>query len=112
MTQGVHGRVAPVASFGPFRLLSGQRVLMEGERRIRLGSRALEILLLLVERAGELVGKQELIDRVWPSIVVDDAALRCTLPPSQGSRRRPSWRALRRKCARSRLSLRRASGAP
>jgi predicted ATPase/DNA-binding winged helix-turn-helix (wHTH) protein len=76
MTQGVHNLQAQVVSFGPFRLLTGQRMLMEGEKRIRLGSRALEILLLLVERAGELVGKQELIDRVWPNIVVDEAALR------------------------------------
>jgi predicted ATPase/DNA-binding winged helix-turn-helix (wHTH) protein len=76
MTQGVRGQQAQEVSFGPFRLLSVQRVLMEGEKRIRLGSRALEILLLLVERAGELVGKHELIDRVWPNIVVDEAALR------------------------------------
>jgi predicted ATPase/DNA-binding winged helix-turn-helix (wHTH) protein len=76
MTPGVRGQRAQVVSFGPFRLLSGQRVLMEGEKRIRLGSRALEILLLLVERAGELVGRHELIDRVWPNIVVDEAALR------------------------------------
>jgi predicted ATPase/DNA-binding winged helix-turn-helix (wHTH) protein len=74
LTPGVRGQ--RVVSFGPFRLLSGQRVLMEGEKRIRLGSRALEILLLLVERAGELVGRHELIDRVWPNIVVDEAALR------------------------------------
>ena len=76
MTQGVHNLQAQVVSFGPFRLLTGQRTLMEGEKRIRLGSRALEILLLLVERAGELVSKQEIIDRVWPNIVVDEAALR------------------------------------
>jgi predicted ATPase/DNA-binding winged helix-turn-helix (wHTH) protein len=76
MTQRVHNLQAQVVSFGPFRLLTGQRTLMEGEKRIRLGSRTLEILLLLVERAGELVGKQELIDRVWPNIVVDEAALR------------------------------------
>jgi predicted ATPase/DNA-binding winged helix-turn-helix (wHTH) protein len=49
---------------------------MEGERRIRLGSRSLEILLLLVERAGELVGKHELIDRVWPNVAVDETVLR------------------------------------
>jgi hypothetical protein len=45
-----------VLTFGPFRLDPIQRVLEEGDRPVRLGSRSLEILLVLVERAGELVG--------------------------------------------------------
>jgi DNA-binding winged helix-turn-helix (wHTH) protein len=45
-----------------------QRVLREGERPVRLGSRSLEILLVLVERAGEFVGTGEIIARVWPNI--------------------------------------------
>ncbi|WP_210164435.1 winged helix-turn-helix domain-containing protein [Bradyrhizobium sp. Ai1a-2] len=65
-----------VLAFGPFRLLQVQRVLLEGTRPLRLGKRALEILFALVERAGEVVGKEELIARVWPNTVVDEAALR------------------------------------
>jgi DNA-binding winged helix-turn-helix (wHTH) protein len=65
-----------VLIFGPFSLHMSQRVLREGERPIRLGSRALEILLLLVERAGELVGKDELIARVWPNLFVEETTLR------------------------------------
>jgi hypothetical protein len=41
-------------SFGPFRLLPAQQLLLEGETPVRLGSRALEILIARVERAGEL----------------------------------------------------------
>lgn len=51
-------------AFGPFRLIPLQQQLLEGDTRVRLGSRALDILTLLVERAGELVTKSELVARV------------------------------------------------
>jgi FixJ family two-component response regulator/DNA-binding winged helix-turn-helix (wHTH) protein len=60
-------------SFGPFRLLPAQQLLLEGETPVRLGSRALEILIALVERAGELVTKGELMARVWPNTVVEES---------------------------------------
>jgi len=62
-------------TFGPFRLLPAQRLLLEDEEPVRLGSRALEILLALVERPGELIGKRELMARVWPNLVVVEANL-------------------------------------
>ena len=62
-------------SFGPFRLLPAQFLLLEGDRPVHLGSRALEILIALVERPGELIGKQELMARVWPNIFVEPANL-------------------------------------
>ena len=40
-----------------------------------LGSRALEILIVLLERPGELVSKQELMARVWPNVFVEPANL-------------------------------------
>ena len=76
MTAGTRAQQEQVCSFGPFRLLTVQRILLEGEKRIRLGSRALEILLLLVEHAGQLVGKHELIERGWPNMAVDETVLR------------------------------------
>jgi DNA-binding winged helix-turn-helix (wHTH) protein len=51
-------------------------MLLEGDKPLRLGSRALDILIALVERAGELVGKDELLARVWPSTFVEEANLR------------------------------------
>jgi predicted ATPase/DNA-binding winged helix-turn-helix (wHTH) protein len=54
-------------------------VLQEGERPVRLGSRSLEILFVLVERAGELVRTDEIIARVWPNMVVEEATLRVHL---------------------------------
>jgi predicted ATPase/DNA-binding winged helix-turn-helix (wHTH) protein len=62
--------------FGQFRLLPGQRTLLDGGAPVRIGSRALDLLTVLVERAGDIVGKDELMQRVWPHAVVDEAGLR------------------------------------
>jgi len=62
-------------AFGPFRLLSPQRLLLEGNKPVRLGSRAFEILAALIERAGEVVGKEELIARVWPQTFIEESNL-------------------------------------
>ncbi|CAB3807495.1 ATP-binding protein [Pararobbsia alpina] len=68
-----------VSSFGPFRLLSAERLLYQGDVPLRLGSRALDILILLVERAGEVVSKRDLMARAWPNLVVDECSLRVQL---------------------------------
>src|SRR6202022_635348 len=62
--------------FGSFRLIPAQRMLLDDGRPLRLGSRALDILVALVERAGETISKQELIARAWPETIVEEAALR------------------------------------
>jgi DNA-binding winged helix-turn-helix (wHTH) protein len=62
-------------SFGPFRLLPAQFLLLEGDKPVPLGSRALEILIVLLERHRELVSKQELMARVWPNLFVEPANL-------------------------------------
>ncbi|MFM0478786.1 ATP-binding protein [Paraburkholderia strydomiana] len=59
--------------FGPFVFLPGRRTLLKGQKQIRLGSRAAEILHLLVSRAGDLITKEELIAHTWPSTFVEDA---------------------------------------
>src|SRR6266851_2357714 len=81
-------------SFGPFRLLTEQRLLLEGDRPVRLGSRAFDILAALVERTGEVVGKEQLIARAWPQTFVEEAnlkiqvsALRRALGDGQGGHR-------------------------
>ncbi len=80
--------------FGSFRVLTGQRLLLAGDQPVRLGSRALDILLALLERPGELIGKHELLARVWPDMaVVEDnltvhiAALRRVLGDGIGAAR-------------------------
>jgi DNA-binding winged helix-turn-helix (wHTH) protein len=61
--------------FGPFKLLPLQRLLLKGDEQIRLGSRALDILVALTERPGQLISKNELMARVWPGIFVVPANL-------------------------------------
>jgi len=69
-------RAAPTeVSFGPFRLFPSQFLLLEGDKPVPLGSRALEILIVLLERPGVLVSKQELMARVWPNVFVEPANL-------------------------------------
>jgi predicted ATPase/DNA-binding winged helix-turn-helix (wHTH) protein len=63
-------------AFGSFRLIPAQRMLLEDGKLLRLGSRALDILVTLVERAGETIHKDQLIARTWPDTVVDEGALR------------------------------------
>src|SRR6266403_1002550 len=63
-------------AFGSFRLIPAQRMLFEDGKPLRLGSRALDILVTLVERAGETLPKEQLIARAWPDTVVDEGALR------------------------------------
>ena len=67
---------APIeVSFGPFRLLPTQFLLLEGDKPVALGGRALDILTVLLERPGELVSKQELMARVWPNVSVQPTNL-------------------------------------
>jgi predicted ATPase/DNA-binding winged helix-turn-helix (wHTH) protein len=63
-------------AFGSFRLIPAQRVLLDGDKPMRLGSRAFDILLALVERAGETLSRDQLIARTWPDTVVEEGALR------------------------------------
>jgi predicted ATPase/DNA-binding winged helix-turn-helix (wHTH) protein len=81
-------------AFGHFRLLPARRLLLAGDEPVRLGSRALEILIALLERSGELVSKDELMARVWPSTFVEEgnlkvqvAGLRRALGDRRGSNR-------------------------
>ena len=63
-------------SFGAFRLLPRQRLLLEGDRAVRLGGRAFDILTVLAENAGRVVPKEELIAKVWPKLFVEESNLK------------------------------------
>jgi DNA-binding winged helix-turn-helix (wHTH) protein len=62
--------------FGSFRLVPAQRMLLDDGKPLRLGSRALDILITLLEHAGETISKEQLIAHTWPNTFVDDSALR------------------------------------
>ncbi len=65
-----------VISFGPFSLYPGRRRLERDGAPVKLGGRSLDILLALVERAGSVVSKSDLLARVWQDVTVDESALR------------------------------------
>src|SRR5208337_4616379 len=75
-------------SFGPFRLLAERRLLLEGDKPVRLGIRVFDILAALVERAGEVVGKegpQTLVEE--SNLKIQVSALRRVLSDGQNGHR-------------------------
>lgn len=81
-------------AFGRFQMFPYRRALLGDGQPIRLGSRALDILTVLVEHAGRVVSKEELIARAWPNIFVEESnlkiqvsALRRALGDGQGGNR-------------------------
>lgn len=72
-------RAIPVGQgvqLGPFTLYPEQHQLHRSGQPVRIGSRALSLLIALVEKRGELVSKEALIARVWPETFVEEANLR------------------------------------
>jgi predicted ATPase/DNA-binding winged helix-turn-helix (wHTH) protein len=63
-------------SFGPFELSIGERALRRDGQMLPLGGRALDILIYLADRPGEVIAKQELMDQVWPDVTVEEGSLR------------------------------------
>jgi predicted ATPase/DNA-binding winged helix-turn-helix (wHTH) protein len=83
MLEAMDGQVVEVRcdprmkfSFGEFELLSSRQQLLESGRPLRVGSRAFGLLQILLENAGQLVTKDQLIASVWPGVWVDETNLR------------------------------------
>src|SRR6201999_37976 len=79
-------------AFGSFRLFPAQRNFLQDDKPVRLGSRALDVLVALVTHAGQSISKEELLSRVWRVVVVDEGSLRVhisTLRRALGDDRAP-----------------------
>lgn len=63
-------------SFGPFHLLVRGRLLTREGAPVLLGARALDLLIALISSPHEVIGKAELIARVWPDVIVEEGSLR------------------------------------
>jgi predicted ATPase/DNA-binding winged helix-turn-helix (wHTH) protein len=63
-------------SFGPFRLNPTRRSLVRDGKPLRLGSRALDLLIALVDGGKDLISKEDLLKRVWPDVFIEEANLR------------------------------------
>ncbi|SHM30793.1 Predicted ATPase [Rhizobacter sp. OV335] len=68
---------APAAiAFGPFRYDPTLREISDDRGPVRVGSRALQLLAVLLEQPGRLYSRDELVARVWPHTVVEETSLR------------------------------------
>src|SRR6476620_8782099 len=61
--------------FGQFRLDAEERVLWRADRPVQLTPKVFDLLLVLVENRGGLLGKDELLQKVWPDTFVEEAKL-------------------------------------
>ncbi len=67
--------IAESIAFDRYRLLPHRRELLAGTESIKLGGRAFDLLMVLIEMPGAIVARQDLLDRVWPGRVVGDSNL-------------------------------------
>lgn len=73
------GLIGRETFFGPFRVIPSRRLLMCGDKRVRLGEPAYNILLALIERAGETVKRETLIARAWGTTHIEESNLRTAI---------------------------------
>lgn len=71
--------------FGHFRILLRRRELLANGVPVKLGTRAFDLLMVLIEAEGLLVKKAELLDRVWPGIVVSEDNLKVQVSELRGA---------------------------
>jgi DNA-binding winged helix-turn-helix (wHTH) protein len=65
-----------VISFGPFSLVTSERLLTREGAPVELSARALDILVALLSRPNEVVSKSDLLAQVWPDATVEEGSLR------------------------------------
>lgn len=77
MTEVPDGTVATgVASFGAYALNPSRRQLLRDGAVVHLGTRAMDLLIALVENSGRVLTHRQLLERAWPGLTVEDANLR------------------------------------
>jgi predicted ATPase/DNA-binding winged helix-turn-helix (wHTH) protein len=76
MSVPVENAVGERLKFGEFELATVARALWRRGEKIKLGSRALDILIALASRPGEIVSKNDLTQLVWRGALVDETSLR------------------------------------
>ena len=70
----VRAKTAPY-EFGPFRFDAASASLYRGDEFVPLTPKTAQCLLLLLEEAGQVVSKEQLLERVWPGVVVEEGAI-------------------------------------
>lgn len=70
------GPAARWYEFGHFMLDCAELALLEGDQPVRLGTRAMQLLLALVQRSGEVLTRETLEASAWPNVVLEQTSLR------------------------------------
>src|SRR5215472_4442807 len=73
------GESTDAVEFGPFRLYVRHRKLFCGREEVHLGGRAMDVLLALAKKKGELVTKEQLFEAAWPNVSVHESNLKVTI---------------------------------
>ncbi|MGC4011198.1 MAG: winged helix-turn-helix domain-containing protein [Pseudomonas sp.] len=76
MSASTENRTETILQFGRFQFHPYKRQLLQGDRPVRIGSRALDILQVLIRQPGEIIGKDVIIAEVWGDTVVEEINLR------------------------------------
>lgn len=66
----------PALRFRQFQILPSERLLLRNGQRVDIGSRAFDLLLVLVQARGQVVSRRDIVTHVWPDTVVADENLR------------------------------------
>jgi TolB-like protein/DNA-binding winged helix-turn-helix (wHTH) protein/Flp pilus assembly protein TadD len=72
---GVPLKAKHLYGFGSYQLDAVERVLLRDGQPVTVPPKDLETLLVLVERAGHIVEKEELLERVWPGVFIEEGNL-------------------------------------
>ena len=72
---GVALKAKHLYTFGPYQLEAQERVLRRDGQPVTLPPKDLETLFVLVERAGHIVEKEELLEKVWPGVFIEEGNL-------------------------------------
>src|SRR2546425_11185899 len=68
-----------VLEFGRFKVVRRRRELFDDGQLIELGGRAFDTLLALVDASGSVIGKDELMRRIWPDRIVEENNLQAQI---------------------------------
>ena len=63
------------SQFGPFLIDVGERMLQRDGEPVPLTPKAFDVLVALLERPGQLISKEELLQKVWPETFVEESNL-------------------------------------
>lgn len=71
----MYKQIKQLYEFGPFQLNVDERLLMRGGRVVPLSPKVFDTLLVLVENSGRILGKDELMQTLWPDTFVEESNL-------------------------------------